>query len=278
MAGRLPFAKFMPAAPRPLPLALTHSQRQRDWITSEFDGAPSPTAVACVSLPSVMSLEPTSVLDEVLDVRERDVLDAGCGEGWLVRRLSSAGARALGLDPLHVALERARRDDATAPPGRYVQGGAEALPFRDACFDVVVFFNSLHHVPVDSLDVALEEAARVLRPDGVVYVQEPLAQGPFFELVRTVEDETEVRAAAQDALARAAAGRFALRLRRDGVIATWLADFEAFRARMVSVDPARVAALADLETELRADFERLGRRSDGGYVFEQPFRAHLLAP
>jgi ubiquinone/menaquinone biosynthesis C-methylase UbiE len=225
-----------------------------------------------------MSLEPTAVLDEVLEVRGRDVLDAGCGEGWLVRRLSSSGARAVGLDPLPVALERARRDDATAPPGRYVQGAAEALPFRDGCFDAVVFFNSLHHVPIDSLDLALEEAARVLRPGGVVYVQEPLAQGPYFELARAVEDETEVRAAAQDALARAAAGRLALRLCRDGVIATWLADFEAFRARTLSVDPSRVAALADVETELRADFERLGRRADGGYVFEQPFRAHLLAP
>jgi ubiquinone/menaquinone biosynthesis C-methylase UbiE len=225
-----------------------------------------------------MSLEPTAVLDEVLDVRERDVLDVGCGEGWLVRRLSSAGARAVGLDPLPVALERARRDDASAPPGRYIEGRAEALPFRDACFDAVVFFNSLHHVPVESLDVALGEAARVLRPGGVVYVQEPLARGPFFELARAVEDETEVRAAAQNALAQAAAGRFAQRLRRDGVIATWLADFEAFRARMLSVDPARGAALADLETELRARFERLARRSDGGYVFDQPFRVHLLAP
>lgn len=225
-----------------------------------------------------MSLEPTAVLDEVLDVRERDVLDVGCGEGWLVRRLSSAGARAVGLDPLPVALERARRDDASAPPGRYIEGGAEALRFRDACFDAVVFFNSLHHVPVESLDVALGEAARVLRPGGVVYVQEPLARGPFFELARAVEDETEVRAAAQNALAQAAAGRFAQRLRRDGVIATWLADFEAFRARMLSVDPARGAALADLETELRARFERLARRSDGGYVFDQPFRVHLLAP
>jgi SAM-dependent methyltransferase len=225
-----------------------------------------------------MSLEPTAVLDEVLDVRERDVLDAGCGEGWLVRRLNAGGARAVGLDPLTAALDRARRDDASAPPGRYVEGGAEALPFRAASFDTVVFFNSLHHVPLELLDAALEEAARVLRPGGVVYVQEPLAQGPFFELVRVVEDETEVRAAAQDALARASATRFTQLVRRDGVIATWLADFEAFRARMASIAPARAAAVADHEPELRAAFERLAHRSDGGYVFEQPFRVHLLAP
>jgi len=228
MAGWSAVREVDVGSPRPLPLALTHSQRQRDRITGRLEGGPRPTAVASVSLPSIMSLEPTAVLDEVLDVRERDVLDVGCGEGWLVRRLSSAGARAVGLDPLPVALERARRDDASAPPGRYIEGGAEALPFRDACFDAVVFFNSLHHVPVESLDVALGEAARVLRPGGVVYVQEPLARGPFFELARAVEDETEVRAAAQNALAQAAAGRFA---QRDHRYAAALILVSASRAR-----------------------------------------------
>ncbi|HEY1775792.1 MAG TPA: class I SAM-dependent methyltransferase [Solirubrobacteraceae bacterium] len=225
-----------------------------------------------------MSLEPTTVLDEVLDLRERDVLDVGCGEGWLVRHLLAAGAQPVGIDPLAVALERARRDDANAPTGRYIEGEAEALPFRDGSFDVAIFFNSLHHVPVASLDIALSEAARVLRRGGVIYVQEPLAEGPFFELARAVEDETEVRAAAQDALTRAAAGPFTQRMRRDGAIATWLADYEGFRARMLSVEPARAAALTELDEELRVAFERLAVPAEGGYVFEQPFRAHLLAP
>src|SRR5579859_7990757 len=129
---------------------------------------------------------PTELLDELLDVRGRDVLDVGCGEGWLVRRIASAGARVVGLDPLAVALERARRDGTPAArSARYVDGSAQALPFPAASFDVVAFFNSLHHVPTESMDGALAEGARVLRPGGALYVQEPLAQGPFFELMRS---------------------------------------------------------------------------------------------
>jgi ubiquinone/menaquinone biosynthesis C-methylase UbiE len=220
--------------------------------------------------------EPTDMLDELVEVRGRDVLDVGCGEGGLVRALASRGARAVGVDPLATALERARGQGPSDPSVRYVEGSAEALPFEPASFDVVVFFNSLHHVPVPAMDAALDEAARVLRGEGVVYVQEPLANGPLFELMLSVDDETEVRAAAQDALARALADRFTELARREGVIVTRLADFDAFRALMISVDPARADAFDQQEPALRERFERLGRRAGDGYEFDQPFRVNLL--
>lgn len=225
-----------------------------------------------------MPVAPTDVLDELLAPRGRAVLDVGCGEGWLVRRLEGAGATAVGLDPLAPALERARAADPGAPPSRYVQGVAERLPFADSSFDAVVFFNALHHVPVEAMDAAIAQAARVLAPDGTLYVQEPLASGSFFELMAPIEDETEVRAAAQAALDRAGRGRLRNLAVREDVIATELADFDAFRARMVSVDPQREAALSRHDDELHGAFERLAQRSDrGGYVFDQPFRVHLLA-
>ena len=225
-----------------------------------------------------MAVGATDVLDELLAVRGRTVLDVGCGEGWLVRRLTAAGADAVGLDPLAPALERARAADPDAPPARYVQGVAERLPFADSSFDAVVFFNALHHVPVQAMDAALVQAGRVLAPGGLLYVQEPLAAGAFFELMAPIEDETGVRAAAQEALERAAGGSWRRVAVREDVIATELADFGAFRDRMTSVDPQREAALARHHDELHDAFERLAQHSAGGsYVFDQPFRVHVLA-
>src|ERR1700730_6164678 len=203
-----------------------------------------------------MSVEATDLLDELLDVRGRDVLDVGCGEGWLVHRFASAGARAVGHDPLATALERARRE---APAAPFVEGTAESLPFPAASFDIVVFFNSLHHVPEDCLDGALTEAERVLRADGVLYVQEPLAEGEFFELMRPVDDETGVRSAAQAALGRAAAGPLVERARVEAVTPVRLADFEARGGRVVSGEPSRAVAIDAQASALRAAFARLGR-------------------
>jgi ubiquinone/menaquinone biosynthesis C-methylase UbiE len=223
-----------------------------------------------------MPREHADLLDELGDVRDLDVLDVGCGEGAVVRRLASAGARAVGVDPLAAALEKARRGGSDDASAHYLEGVAQALPFADESFDVVVFFNSLHHVPVESMDAALAEAARVLRPGGVLYVQEPLAEGSFFELMRAVEDETNVRAAAQEALRRALEGRLVERASREAVTVTSLADFAAFRTRMIGVEPGRAAAIAEHEDALRAAFERLGRPTPDGYEFDQPLRVVLL--
>jgi ubiquinone/menaquinone biosynthesis C-methylase UbiE len=219
-------------------------------------------------------LEVTDLLDDLLgDVRGRDVLDVGCGGGWLVRRLAAAGARVVGVDPQDDALERARADD---PGGRYVVAGAQELPFEDVSFDAVVF-NSLHHVPTAELDGAIGEAARVLRDGGALYAQEPLAKGEFFVLTCSVDDETEVRAAAQAALDHAArSGGFAESARREGTIAMRLADFEALHGLMVGVDPARAATIHEHERSLRDAFATLGRRAGDAREFEQPVRVRVL--
>jgi hypothetical protein len=177
----------------------------------------------------------------------------------------------IGVDPLAVALERARAQDPDAPADRYVEAGGEALPLPDRSFDAVVFFNSLHHVPEEQMDAALAEAARVLRPDGLLYVQEPVADGEFFELGRPVEDETGVRAAAQAALGRALAGGALTEVaRRDLVLTLRLEDFAAWRRMMTSVDPTRGPGVDALEDTLRAAFDRLGRPVEGGRAFHQP--------
>ena len=217
-------------------------------------------------------------IDELLDVQGRDVLDIGCGGGWLVRRLADAGARAVGLDPSEAALERARAEHPAGAAASYTRGEAEALGFADASFDAVIFFNSLHHVPVEAMDDALREAARVLRPDGVIYVQEPRPEGSAFELLRLLDDETEVRARAQEALARALERSLVRLAHRELVRPVRHRDFAALRAHIVAVEASRAAAFDAQEDALREAFDRIGSpAAAGGVEFEQPFSVDLLA-
>src|SRR5215468_5242327 len=99
-------------------------------------------------------------LQNTLPLEGRTVVDIGCGDGAIVRRLRAAGADALGVD---IDVTRAQQVD---PEGRYLTGGAEALPLEDASVDVAILFKSLHHVP--DPHAAFPELRRVVR--GEVFI------------------------------------------------------------------------------------------------------------
>jgi SAM-dependent methyltransferase len=213
-----------------------------------------------------------AVLDRLVQLDGSDVLDVGCGGGALVRQLAERGARAMGLEISERQLGHARDHGV----GRFVVGRAQELPLDDDSLDLVLFMRSLHHVPEASMLPALVDARRVLRPGGVVYVAEPLAEGDYFELVRIVDDETDVRAAAQRALAdgeRAGLERMRTLEYEVGAVS---AGLDTLRRRIVDVDPERAAVFDAHEDELIEAFARLGDEREGGRWFTQPMRADLL--
>jgi SAM-dependent methyltransferase len=218
---------------------------------------------------------PRDVLDDILPAGDRVVVDVGCGDGALVRHLARRGARAIGVEVGEEPLARARAHE---PVGgeRYEQAGAQALPLEDGVADAVVFANSLHHVPGELLDTALGEAARVLRDGGLLYVQEPVAEGSYFELLRPIDDETAVRAAAHAAIGGAA--RHGLRHEREIRFENAVVhpDFASFRDRVVLADAARAEAFGPIEAELRARFEATAERDERGFRFRQPMRVDVL--
>ncbi len=105
------------------------------------------------------------------------ILDAACGGGLVAHPLAAAGFSVLGVDLAPGAVEAAR---GRTPPGAdatFVVGDATALPAEDGAFDAVLLLDMLEHV--ESTPDVLAEAARVVRPGGVVlfttFNQTPLA-------------------------------------------------------------------------------------------------------
>ncbi len=101
-----------------------------------------------------------------VDVRpEDDVLDVACGTGNAAIRAAQAGAHSVGVDLTPELFDAGRRAAADAAVEvEWVEGDAEALPFDDASFDVVVSVLGVIFAPRQR--VAATELARVLRPGG----------------------------------------------------------------------------------------------------------------
>lgn len=200
------------------------------------------------------------------------ILDIGCGHGALGRALTARGARVHGIDPGAEAIAAAR---AAVPEASFTEAGAEALPFADASFDAAIFLNSLHHVPAELMAAALGAALRVSR--GPVLVVEPLAEGSYFEALRPVEDETAIRARAQEALSACLAhggARLVRRLDYDDV--RHVDGVDGFLARAVAVDPARRDAADRHRDTVEALLARWGVPEAEGIRLAQPHRALLL--
>jgi SAM-dependent methyltransferase len=218
-----------------------------------------------------------SMLERLVELLGKNVLDVGCGGGGLARELSGRGAQVNAVETSEEQLAPAIAADGNSGV-RYLLGRAQELPLDDSSMDLVVFMRSLHHVPPADLRLALVEARRVLRAGGALYVAEPLPQGDYFALTSLVEDELEVREAAQNALAQAAGIGLERTNTVDYDVRSCLANFAAFRARIVSADPARAETFDARRAELAEAFQRLG--VPGAHprerCFVQPMRADVL--
>jgi ubiquinone/menaquinone biosynthesis C-methylase UbiE len=144
-----------------------------------------------------------ATLDElVADAAPQSVLDVGCGEGIVTRRIArSVGGRVAGLDVESPRLQaawqgaaagsegaggaggrvggsdgaggRVGASDGAGPGVEYLVGDAQALPFADDEFDLVSLVEMLQLV--EDPGRALAEAARVARRAVIVTVpREPL--------------------------------------------------------------------------------------------------------
>jgi hypothetical protein len=129
------------------------------------------------------------------------------------------------------------------------------------------------------MELALLEASRVLDARGFLIVVEPSAEGSFFEALRLVEDETDVRMAAQLALKKAVASSQLKEIRSISYVRRETFDnAERFLERIIAVDPAReTAAQSRSKDVIHAINGAAIKLTSGQLAFDQPIKADVLA-
>jgi SAM-dependent methyltransferase len=97
------------------------------------------------------------------------VLEAGCGTGLWVKRLSDRGYRCVGLDFAEETLRRSKR---ICPSLQLINGDIFTLPFKKEFLSAYVSFGVVEHFE-EGPQNALREAFRVLKKNGVALISVP---------------------------------------------------------------------------------------------------------
>jgi SAM-dependent methyltransferase len=99
---------------------------------------------------------------------DREVLEAGCGEGYGADLISRVARRVIALDYDEATVAHVR---ARYPQVEVMRGNLAELPLADASVDVVVNFQVIEHLWDQARFVS--ECARVLRSSGLLMVSTP---------------------------------------------------------------------------------------------------------
>lgn len=130
------------------------------------------------------------ILRQLGDVKDKYLLDLGCGAGENSVYFALLGARCVATDyspgMVEVALKLADMNGVQIE-GRTVN--AMDIDFPDNTFDIVYASNLLHHIPRP--DITLKEMHRVLKPGGKACFWDPLKHNPVINVYRRMA--TEVR-------------------------------------------------------------------------------------
>jgi len=216
-----------------------------------------------------------AVIEETFSPLENQrILDIGCGRGGLLKALANRSAKPTGIDVNKQSLIEASKK---CPQAELFHTGAGDMVFSENGFDGTIILNTLHHIPEQEVQKGLLKALQVTKPGCPLLIMEPLNFGSFFEVLKPLEDETEVCRNALHELHDFIEGdlgrlddafEYMISIRVNGI--------EAIVNDAVSVDPNRANRVEMVIEEMKDLFQLHALKKQGYLVLEQPMVAFVL--
>jgi SAM-dependent methyltransferase len=162
----------------------------------------------------VPTAETLAFIRPYLPAKPARLLEVGCGEGHLAWQLDRLGYAVIAVDSSAEAIGKAQRSGVVAYQ-------AEWPDFETAQVNAVLFTRSLHHI--HHLEQAVAQAARLLKPGGLVIVDEfdfyavdPVTIAWFYGSLRLLEHCRQLHFTEEGVIKRLLAG--------EGDFALWQRD------------------------------------------------------
>lgn len=130
-------------------------------------------------------LELEKIFDQI-NLKEKSVLEVGCGQGDFSEFLVDKCSKLTGIDSEEISILTAKEKIKGAD---FLVADGCNLPFHNESYEAVVFSKSLHHL--DSV-LALKEAHRVLVKGGYIIIIELVPDTEYQRVLRPVHNELKV--------------------------------------------------------------------------------------
>ena len=128
------------------------------------------------------------------DLKNKDILEIGCGDGRVTALLAGKSKTLVAIDPDEKEINKAKSNIKGVD---FQIGSGEKAPFSNNSFDLVIFTLSLHH---QNSQIAIEEACRVLKDNGRILVIEPVVEGELEQVFALLYNENKEKTEAQNAI------------------------------------------------------------------------------
>ena len=115
------------------------------------------------------------------DVKGKSILDIGCGEGYMSRKLAQAGASVTGVDISTKLINSARRQVDHNKKPEYLLKSALNLGRINKKFDAAISVLVYGHLNVSEMNRANLEASKKLKKNGIFILAVP---HPFYQIAK----------------------------------------------------------------------------------------------
>ncbi len=124
------------------------------------------------------------MMGNIGNIKGKNVLEFGCGEGWFTEKLADMGAEVWAFDLSKEAVKKTKERFSNHSAQKRVhvdQMPGENLSYDSEQFDIVVGLAILHHL---ELEASMKEIRRILKNGGRAFFMEPLGHNLFLNLYR----------------------------------------------------------------------------------------------
>ena len=213
------------------------------------------------------------ILKEVT-FKNKKILDVGCGDGWFSLWCSKYNCYVDAIDPSEEQINNAKSKINNV---NFFINGGEKIKSLKKNYDLIYFFNSLHHIPKELMAQSLLESRESLNKNGLVFIIEPIAQGNFHNFVKIIDDETEVRNIAYQQIKDCK--KFNLQIKKE-IFYNEIKSFDNAESCinfLKKVDKNRVDLIKNNFKYLFNEFNNLSTFNNNKYEFIQPMRLNILS-